>query len=331
MTPSSDAPPMVPDDSSGPPPERATETVEPRCVFVVGMHRSGTSATAAVLARLGLESPPADELIPATRTNAQGHHESKALVRLNERLLATLGGSWTAPPTLAPGWEHDGALDALRTEAAETFAAVYPTRTAAWKDPRNCILLPFWNDLLGPATAAVLVYRDPLEVARSLQSRDGLRLTHGLALWERYVRSACVNLDGVPTLCTDYRYLLDDPDRWCTDTAAFLSQAGVVIDRTAVAGAASSVHTDLRHHRSAEDEMAGPDDSGRRILATLRAQDGPHHPWRAPDLGPEPDWVDDILAIRRDLDLLDRSHRALTSSRAFRFATTVGRVRGRRP
>jgi hypothetical protein len=295
------------------------------------MHRSGTSATAAVLARLGLEAPSADELIPATRTNAQGHHESKALVRLNERLLAALGGSWTAPPTLAPGWERAGSLDALRTEAVETFAAVYPKRTAAWKDPRNCILLPFWNGLLGPGSAAVLVYRDPLEVAQSLQSRDGLRLTHGLALWERYVRSACANLEGVPVLCTDYRHLLDDPDRWCTDAVAFLSQAGVAIDASVVAGAASSVHRELRHHRSAVDDAAGPDGSGRRIMATLASLDGPHHPWRAPDLGPEPDWVEDILAIRRDLDLLDRSHRALTSSRAFRFATTVGRVRGRRP
>jgi hypothetical protein len=295
------------------------------------MHRSGTSATAAVLGQLGLQSPSVDELIPATRTNARGHHESKALVQFNERLLAALGGSWTAPPTLGPGWEGDGALAEVRTEAADTFAAVFPRPTAAWKDPRNCIVLPFWRTVLGPGTAAVLVYRDPLEVARSLASRDGLTLTHGLALWERYVRSACTNLEGMPTLCTEYRHLLDDPRRWCTEAVAFLAGAGVPVDATGVDGASASVDGDLRHQAAVLDDEHWPGHSGRRIVEILRSLNGPHHRWRAPDLGPEPLWVDDVLTIRRELDLLDRAHRAVTSSRALRFATAVGRLRRRHP
>jgi len=299
-------------------------------VFVVGMHRSGTSAIAGALGRLGLESPSADELIPATGTNQQGHHESKALVRFNERLLTALGGTWTAPPVLAPGWERDGSLDELRGEAADTYTAVFPRRTAAWKDPRNCIVLPFWRVVLGPATAAIFVYRDPVEVARSLQSRDGLRLTHGLALWERYVRAACANLEGIPTFCADYRQLLVDPRAWCSEAAAFLTRAGVPIDAVRVDQAATSVDGTLRHQRATAEPPGRLDESQRLIVETLRSLDGQHHPWRSPDLGSEPDWVGDILAMRLELDLLGRANRVMRSSRAFQFATAVGRLRGHR-
>lgn len=196
------------------------------CVFVVGMHRSGTSATAEVLGRLGLASPSPDELVPATSANQRGHFEAKTLVRLNDRLLTALGGTWSAPPPLAAGWERADSLHELRIEAEASFATVFPTRPAAWKDPRNCIVLPFWLSVVGPGSAAVFVYRDPLEVARSLESRNDLRLTLGLALWERYARDACANLEGVPTFCTDFRRVLDDPEQWCREMVDFLAGRG---------------------------------------------------------------------------------------------------------
>jgi hypothetical protein len=306
------------------------ESPMPRCVYVVGMHRSGTSATADVLGRLGLISPATDELIPATGTNERGHHESKSLVRFNERLLAAVGGTWAAPPTLAPGWEGDQALDERRAEGATTFATVFPRSPASWKDPRHCILLPFWQTVLGPGTAAVFVYRQPLEVARSLQWRDGLQLTHGLALWERYARAACANLEGIPTYCSDYGRLVDDPRAWCSEVAAFLGQTGVVIDAARIEAAPTAVERELQHQSSDGDDGRGLGDSSRLVAETLQGRQGAHHPWRSPDLGPEPAWVADVLAMRLEYDLLHRSHRAVMSSRALRVALAVGRLR-RRP
>ena len=299
------------------------------CVFVVGMHRSGTSATAEVLGRLGLASPSPDELVPATSANQRGHFEAKTLVRLNDRLLTALGGTWSAPPPLAAGWERADSLHELRIEAEASFATVFPTRPAAWKDPRNCIVLPFWLSVVGPGSAAVFVYRDPLEVARSLESRNDLRLTLGLALWERYARDACANLEGVPTFCTDFRRVLDDPEQWCREMVDFLARAGVSVDDARLQEATTSVDETLRHQRAVVEDGPGLGDSQRRILEVLHSLDGPHHPWRSPDLGPEPDWVADVLAMRLELDLLGRAHRSMLSSRAFRVATAVGRLRGR--
>jgi hypothetical protein len=300
----------------------------PGCVYVVGMHRSGTSATTEVLGRLGLASPAPDELVPATSANERGHFEAKTLVRLNDRLLRALGGTWSAPPTLTPGWEHDDSLDELRSEAADSFTTVFPERPAAWKDPRNCIVLPFWRAVVGPA-AAVFVYRDPYEVARSLQARNDLSLTLGLALWERYIRAACANLDGVPTFCTDFQGVLDDPETWGRQAVDFLGQAGVALAPASVDRATASVDGALRHHDGGVEDDRGLGDSRRRILDVLHALDGPHHPWVAPDLEPEPPWISDVLSMRLEFDTLGRAHRAMLSSRAFRVATAVGRLRGR--
>jgi hypothetical protein len=299
------------------------------CVYVIGMHRSGTSATTEVIGRLGLASPAAEELVPATQANERGHFEAKTLVRMNDRLLAALGGTWSAPPDLEPGWENHSAIDELRDEAAESFATVFPHRPAAWKDPRNSILLPFWRAVTGPPAAAVFVYRDPFEVARSLETRNDLRVTLGLALWERYLRSACANLAGVPTFCTEFGRVVDDPEGFGTDVVSFLRQAAVAVDGAHVERATTSVDENLRHERAIIDDAGVLADDPRHILDVLRSCDGPHHPWSPPDLGPEPSWVDDVLAMRLELDLLGRAHRSLLSSRAFRVATAVGRLRGR--
>jgi hypothetical protein len=299
------------------------------CVFVIGMHRSGTSATAEMLGRLGLALPSDDELIPATRTNERGHFESKTLVRLNERLLTAVGGTWSAPPPLPRQWELADSLHALRREARASFAAAFPRQPALWKDPRNCLLLPFWRTVLEPLTAAVFVYRDPLEVARSLQARDGFRLTHGLALWERYLRAASANLEGVPTLCTDFRRVLDDPVQWSREAVEFLTDAGLAVDAGALDPATSPVDAELRHQRATVHSASGASDSQRAIFETLRPLDGPHQPWRNPDLGTEPDWVSDVLAMGLEVDTLDRAHRTLTSSAAYRLASAVTRIRQR--
>jgi hypothetical protein len=305
----------------------------PRCVFVIGMHRSGTSATAEVLGQMGLGLPSVDELVPATRTNERGHFESKTLVRLNERLLAALGGTWSAPPLLAPGWERSATLDDLRGEAADSFALAFPRPPAAWKDPRNCIVLPFWRTVLGPDSAAVFVHRHPLEVARSLQSRDGIRLTQGLALWERYIRAACANLDGLPTLCTDYQRVLDDPGAWCGEVVAFLESTGVTVDPALQDALPASIDAGLRHQGDAvdADAVSGWDRSQEATLSILRALDGPHHPWRSPDLGSEPDWVGDVLSMGLEVDTLGRDLRLMTRTHAYRWASAVTRLGSRRP
>jgi hypothetical protein len=322
----------MPGDTELPTPAEATGSPTPAgrvCVFVVGMHRSGTSATAGTLNALGLAAPSGDDLLAAGEWNERGFFESKRLVAFNNHLLATLGGTWSAPPKLSPGWEADHALDALRAQAATLFAESFPVRPAAWKDPRNCITLPFWRTVIAPPLAAVFVYRDPMEVARSLQTRNGDGMTYGLALWDRHLRDACANLVGLPTLVADYGRTLDAPAPWVDELVDFLRSVGVDVDNSARQTAISSLDADLRHQRTPVAQNSGMWDSQLEVVQTLAKLDGSHRQWGPVDLGPEPEWVDEVLALRLEGDKLRRIERILHTSRAFRMTRFVWNLRHR--
>jgi len=289
------------------------------------MHRSGTSAVTGMLAGLGVDTPAGEDMIPATLSNQRGHFESKTLAQIDNQILHILGGTWSAPPTLSPGWELGSALAAVRRPAADTFAAAFPTRPMVWKDPRNSLVLPFWRSVLAPPLAAVLVYRDAFEVAHSLQTRDNFNLTHGLALWIRYVRTSCADLAGVPTLVVDYGRMIDHPVDTGNELVRFLTDIGIDVDPARTPLATASLDAGLHHQRAA---TGGPADTAghpRQMLEGLRALVGAHHPWRAPDFGPEPEWVDDVLALRRQYAVL---HRQVRSSRAMRIVESWWKLRG---
>jgi hypothetical protein len=296
-------------------------------VFVIGMHRSGTSAMAGMLSQLGITGPSEDDLIPATSSNARGHFESKLLTRIDNQLLRLRGGTWSAPPSVASGWELEPSIVAVKDFARRAFHTTFPSRPMAWKDPRNCIVLPFWRSVLTPPVAAVFVYRDGLEVARSLRARDHFTLTHGLGLWERYLRSASANLDGLPTFVAGYGGLLDDPASTCSALVRFLADIGITVPESAVRHAVASLDAGLRHERPSADEPSDLADSQHDLFARLDSLAGAHHPWHAPDLGVEPSWVDDVLSLRRDYDVLNRQ---IHSSRSMRLVEIWGRVRGAR-
>ena len=315
-----------PRSSAAPSPE-ATGSA---CVFVVGMHRSGTSAATEVLARLGLHPPEPGDRFETTQWNERGNWESRSLTSFNKRLLERLGGSWSVPPELDPDWEAHDALADDRAEGARIFAGAYPRRPLAWKDPQLCLVLPFWRRVVPGPHAALLVYRDPLEVAGSLSARNGLPELHGLALWERYVRAACTSLHGVPTLACDSRQLVEDPSAWGGRLQEFVSSIGVIAPHVTSDGALGSLDPHLRHQRPPAAGRAGPARDARTLFDALRVLDGIHHRWQAPDLGAEPPWVAEVLGLCRETQRTRRALRAARSSRAYRLAGWLRRA-GERP
>jgi hypothetical protein len=71
-------------------------------IFVVGMHRSGTSAIARLLNLLGVDL--GDDLLPSAVDNETGFWESRRVVEANDAILATLSSRWDSPPRLPEGW-----------------------------------------------------------------------------------------------------------------------------------------------------------------------------------------------------------------------------------
>lgn len=294
------------------------------CVLVVGMHRSGTSAATEVLASAGFHPPASDDRFPTSGWNEHGNWESRALTTFNDRLLRHLGGSWSAPPSLVGSWERDSSLDGWLAEGGELLARAYPRRPSVWKDPRLCLLLPLWKQLVAAPCATLFVYRHPLEVAGSLAERNGLTQLHGLALWERYTRAACSDLRGVPVFVSDYRRILQEPGEWRKAVTGFLADVGVKIDNPRAAAVGGSVDPGMRRQRS-EGAVVGPGRSAEDVFEHLKGFEGGHRAWPDPQFGAEPPWVGEILGLRLETEMAGRALRTSESSRAYRLARWLRR------
>lgn len=171
-------------------------------VAVTGPHRSGTSALTRALVLLGLSAGDPDRLMPPDEDNPGGYWENLRVAQLHDELLAALGGWWSAPPVLAPGWELDESLSPFWTWAAQLVQDHFePFGRCVVKDPRLCFTLPLWR-VLTPVDPVVVGVRHPAAVASSLQRRDGFDPELGAWLWLRHVAAvAAVDPDA---LVVDY-------------------------------------------------------------------------------------------------------------------------------
>jgi hypothetical protein len=127
-------------------------------VAVLGMHRSGTSATAGMLQEHGLELGSVSE---QARFNARGNREIRALNQLHNSILARNGGSWWSPPRQTRLRRGD-------FRRRDQIVAEIPGRTIGVKDPRMLILLDLWSNL-DPKPIGVI--RNPVAVRKSLERR----------------------------------------------------------------------------------------------------------------------------------------------------------------
>lgn len=79
-------------------------------IFVLGMHRSGTSAVTRLLG-LAAGVLPRDPMLPTTE-NPAGYWESQRIARLNNQLLASAGTCLSDPAAIPGSWFSDPARGA---------------------------------------------------------------------------------------------------------------------------------------------------------------------------------------------------------------------------
>jgi hypothetical protein len=266
---------------------------------VLGMHRSGTSALTGALGALGFGTPARDDRMDWPESNPE-HWESSSLTVYDDDVLADLGGSWDAPPELPPGWETGASIRSTPRPAAVAAGAFPEPGPIVWKDPRLCLLLPYWLRFLPHPPACVLIWRSPLGVADSLRRRDGMEPAHGIALWERYNRSALGHLVGLDTYLCRYESLVTDPAHELEAVAAWLHAL------PQFAGAAIEGDTTRAVESIAGLAPAGPSDDDdllltpqRDLVDLLTSLDGGHRPLESAPLGGESPWTTALLAARR--------------------------------
>jgi hypothetical protein len=226
-------------------------------LLVLGMHRSGTSSIAGAMVRLGGVAPL--NLLPPADDNPKGFFESSVLVTLNDKILAAGGSHWEDWRQFDPARIDATAGLTLKGEAKSVLAGEFGNaRLAVIKDPRMCRLMPFWSEVFQEANWSVrpiLQLRSPLEVALSLNRRDGLPLGLGCLLWLRHVLDAEAGTRGTSRAVVDWNDFLSDPRRTLERVG---EQLGVVWPRwsdAALAEIGEFVSADMRRQRASDGDL----------------------------------------------------------------------------
>lgn len=225
-------------------------------VLVLGMHRSGTSALAGALEAMGFEVGPDDDLMPADIGNPEGYFELLSVVHANDELLAHFGGRWDSPPEFPPNWTTDDAALEFVQKGRSDVRDLFESDRYLLKDPRISLLLPLWRQITNDVGCAVVIVRDPLEVAASLHRRNGLPTLTGLALWSTYNRATFRDLQGARVHVCDYADLVESPRDVLGAIAASLREWGEVSEDLELSKAFASIHPELRRNTVVDAEIA---------------------------------------------------------------------------
>jgi len=162
----------------------SSNAVHPPALAIGGMHRSGTSLTASLVAAAGVHL--GDELMAAGAGNPRGHFEDLEFYNLHQRILAANGLSMEGFTCQASIAVPPAALTQATELVGRRRAAA---RAWGWKDPRTVLFLDFWAELL-PEVRWLFVVRSPDDVVDSLLRRGDTAFVmnprHAIDVWVAY-------------------------------------------------------------------------------------------------------------------------------------------------
>lgn len=157
-------------------------------VYVLGMHRSGTSAITRVLTLCGGSLPT--DLLSANEANPRGYWEPLEAFNLNEEFLSQQGSSWDDPTLHLENKYVQPEERALFIERIRQFLLKSAgEKPLVIKDPRITILSEYWLEAaktVGLEVKIVIPVRHPNEIAASLIARDKISPELASTLYVKY-------------------------------------------------------------------------------------------------------------------------------------------------
>jgi hypothetical protein len=221
-----------------------------RAIAVIGMHRSGTSLVARLLNLIGVPFGRQETMLPPQPDNPTGYWEQRAVMELNDELLAVLGSAWDDPAGLPRGWEAAPELEPFAERARRLVEEHYGDLPEwGFKDPRLSILLPFWLRVV-PDLSFVVCVRNPVDVTHSLERREGSMGGTAADLWLHYTAAALRHTSGRPRLVVAYEDFYMRPREAVERLARFAGHELAELDPDVRARIDEFIQADLWHHRS---------------------------------------------------------------------------------
>src|SRR5271166_3508850 len=161
-------------------------------VLVVGMHRSGTSLCSHILSALGVDmadkipGPGATSPVPS---NPRGHWERWEIVEYHDSILGLFNRDYLGrfhDFALPVAWWADTRVVQIRREIVAFLEHRMGESYFGFKDPRAVRLMPVWHQIFNELKLApriVLCLRNPAQISRSLNAREGLDPEIGEYRW----------------------------------------------------------------------------------------------------------------------------------------------------
>jgi GT2 family glycosyltransferase len=237
-----------------------------KCLLVLGMHRSGTSALTRVLNLLGAELPRG--VMGAGEGNETGHWEPERLVAYHERLLSELGSTWYDWRPLDMTRVPVAQREQFKADIRKIIATEYGDAPLfIVKDPRICRFADFFIEALeedGIDVAPIISIRNPLEVTASLRNRA--------SVWPAYYTEA----DAALLWLT---HTLDSERMSRERTRAIVNYDALIADWR---GLAAAIKAQTNCEFPVEPEEAAP------LVDEFLSGDMRHHVYKASDVALDP-------------------------------------------
>ena len=226
--------------------------------FVLGMHRSGTSALTRIINILGVQAPKT--LMPPTQFNKTGYWESPEIMKVNDKILDALDRKWYDPKPLNLNQLSQAQVDYFSRSINRTIDSEFSKESdIVIKDPRITRLFPLWANCLEKRNIrpiCVLALRNPLDVAKSLTKRDGFSRNIGLELWKSYMFEIELHTRHYQRGIVQYEHIMQD----CLAEIKRLGKYLQAIERLDVSKYIMEINdhldTELQNHVSSSNDLS---------------------------------------------------------------------------
>jgi hypothetical protein len=270
-----------------------------KIVIVAGMHRSGTSALTRAINLAGVPLP--SNLMPATPENRDGYWEPVDLVVFHDKILKSFESQWDDFREVPQAWFDGDEAERFGIGLSEWITEEIAGKDGLLiKDPRLCRLLPLWQKVcaaLGIDIYTVIVVRNPIEVVRSLQTRNQFLPMKSAILWLRHFIDAERFTRGRQRSFVDFDGLMNNALSTIQRIAAELGLVFPVPDSELAPLLDAALKPSLRHHVATRDDLAktGAPTSPPMVVYpwVLDAAEGKNPPFSV---------LDDVLNQLRELE-----------------------------
>ena len=228
-------------------------------IFVLGMHRSGTSALTRVLNLSGCRLH--SDLTRSNQYNERGYWETLDVQKISDAVLVSAKSSWFD--------QRPVNLEALSQDQRKAFSEQIKGclqglfdqsggEPGIIKDPRISRMFPLWEAAareFGARISTVIMVRNPLEVAESLAYRDKIGIEYSILLWLRHLLDAEKFTQSIPRSFVQFEQLLTQPGEQVEKIARELNRAWPNPWKDIESKVATFLSADLKHHQQEHEDL----------------------------------------------------------------------------